>query len=111
VTRYEIDSNENLILFHYFFCDEEEERKKRLIGFYDLNGEHKYDLKLVNFSKDLKQNDFQYVDDYENAYDNWKDAISIEKSGNRLLLFFDRETFTFQEIVPDEFVSSEIAIV
>ena len=111
VTRYEIDSNENLILFHCFFCDEEEERKKRLIGFYDLNGEHKYDLKLVNFSKDLKQNDFQYVDDYENAYDNWKDAISIEKSGNRLLLFFDRETFTFQEIVPDEFVSSEIAIV
>ena len=63
------------------------ELKKRVVGFYDLNGEHKYDLKLVNFFKNLKEEDFPTWDDFQIAYDNWIYSITIEKSGQRDLSF------------------------
>ena len=48
VSRYEIDSNGNLIVFYGISAAFEikAELKKRVVGFYDLNGEYKYDLNL-----------------------------------------------------------------
>ena len=86
------------------------ELKKRVVGFYDLNGEYKYDLNLVNFYKHLKEEDFPTWDDFEITYDNWIHSMTIEKSGQRYISFFDRETFIFKDVVPDEFVTTEIKL-
>ena len=87
-----------------------ENEKKRVVGFYNLNGEYKYDLNLVNFYKHLKEEDFPTWDDFDITYDNWIYSMTIEKSGQRYLSFFDKETFSFKDIVPDEFVATEIEL-
>ena len=108
VERYEIDPNGNLIVFYCCF-NFEVENKKRLIGFFDLDGNHKYDLQLVNISKNLNVDDFEYYDDFLLAFENWIDALTIENSGKRVLTFFNIESFAFQDFASDEFVSTKIA--
>jgi hypothetical protein len=117
VRRYEIDGYGNLIVFRDSNAYDTEiklnkgEEIERSIGFYDLNGEHKYDLKLVNFHKNLNENDFEYFDDFEQAiFDYWIQATDIDKCADNVLSFFDKETFTFQHIVFDDFVSSKISV-
>ena len=97
VSRYEIDSNGNLIVFHCF-CGLLTTRTLT-VGFYDLNGEHKYDLNLVNFYKHLKEEDFPTWKDLEIVQDNWIYSMTIEQSGQRFISFFDIETFSFKNIV------------
>ena len=68
------------------------------------------DLKLVNFYKHLKEEDFPIWGAFEIAYDNWIHSMTIEKSGQRHLSFFDKETFSFKDLVPEEFVATEIEL-
>jgi protein-arginine kinase len=54
-----IDKNENFILFSCELKTDKNNRIKtieRKIGFYDLNGEHKYDLNFVNFDEHVTIN-------------------------------------------------------
>jgi hypothetical protein len=114
VRRYEIDKNENLILFTCELITDKNQRIKtieRVIGFYDLNGEHKYDLNCVNFDEHLTINkdDFEHRDEFEDAMlDYWVQVTCIENWSDRMFSFFDKEELTFQNIVFDDLVSSKI---
>ena len=110
--RFEIDKNENLLIFSCELKTDKNHKIKtmeRVIGFYDLNGEHKYDLNFVNFDEHITINkeDFEYRDEFEEAMlDYWVDVMSVENCPERFFSFFDKEKFTFQNVVFDDLVSS-----
>ncbi len=114
VRRYEIDKNENLILFSCELKTGANNRIKtieRVIGFYDLNGEHKYDLNFVNFDEHVTINkeDFEHRDEFEDAMlDYWVQVMSVENWPKRFISFFDKEKFTFHNVAFDDLVSSKI---
>jgi len=117
IHRFEIDSNENLILFYKKTCFEDSESSdtKKLIRFYDLNGNLKFDLKLKNFNdkneearshKKIKTepNDDEEEDDEDedDEYDQneWVQAFVINKANQ--LCYFDRKSLQFHQVIYDD---------
>ena len=102
--RFEIDSNENLILFNTTSDN------KKLILFYDLDGNLKFELNLKNFNSkkvynilnknndnDLNRAGDSEEDDESDEYGDdeleWIQAFAINKASH--LCYFDRQTLEF----------------
>ena len=57
----------------------------------------------------INKEDFEYRDEFEEAMlDYWVDVMSVENCPERFFSFFDKEKFTFQNVVFDDLVSSKM---
>jgi hypothetical protein len=100
--RFEIDVSSKLLICFNTMCPDPLYRKLMV---YDLEGNFKYDISFENFYKDLKDDDFEYEDDYVTAYSDWMDVVDFQ--GDRIH-FLDVETFTFNEVIFDNFLLASI---
>ncbi len=97
IWNFEIDKNNNLILF---LGDDENIRK---LKYYDLDGKFKYDLLIKNFLKDQieeNESDESFLNEKDST---WPYTFAFYL--NNQLCHFNRDSSTFNRVILNDLIS------